>query len=162
MQCQKCKSKNVVSISAKCSDGFYVNFNGKDYQSVEINNISGCEYVEPEICLDCGQCQGKFPVSFPNDVLDTEEKNRRRKETINWHDNVKLLIQACKEHKCAEKEFAACDSIRFCGFGDICTGCGSHHCVKLSNIKTNNEDGELDKLFDARNGRETLCEMINK
>lgn len=162
MKCQKCKSEKIVSMCAKCPDGFDVDFYGKNYESVVIKNISDGEYVDPKICLDCGQCQGKFPVDFPI-VIDIEEKNRQEEETINWHKSVKLLIEACKEHECKEKEFVPCDSMRFLGFGFICKGCGSFHCVKISNVKIKNgEDIELYKLFTERNGRETLCEMINE
>jgi hypothetical protein len=67
--CQKCKSKRILSVSAKCADLCWVRYpNGtesRDYVP-DIPNIStpegGGDYVEFDLCLDCGQVQGKWPV----------------------------------------------------------------------------------------------------
>jgi len=51
-------------IVCKCPDGWSATIKGKYYECPEIGEIAGVEYVEPKICLDCGQCQGKFPVDL--------------------------------------------------------------------------------------------------
>ena len=64
-KCQRCKSHRVVSITAKCSDGFYIRFWGGKEQEGYVPHkfgIGGGDYVEFDYCFDCGQIQGKFPV----------------------------------------------------------------------------------------------------
>ena len=68
MACQKCKSERVASINGKCSDMCffkvpgYETRNGYSPQGVGLKNSYG-DYVEFDYCLECGQIQGKFPVS---------------------------------------------------------------------------------------------------
>ena len=65
MCCDKCKSKRILSISAKCDDKCCVRFNNVercDYVPYDLG-IGGGDYVEIKICLDCGKVQGieKWP-----------------------------------------------------------------------------------------------------
>jgi hypothetical protein len=67
MDCQKCGSKSILEISAKCSDMFYSNMNGKEYEGYVPPNIGlgdDSDYVEFSFCLNCGQIQGTFPVEI--------------------------------------------------------------------------------------------------
>jgi len=64
--CQKCKSKRILSVCGKTSDMCSIRFQGKDsYGYVpggfNIDDGSG-DYLEFDLCLDCGQVQGKWPV----------------------------------------------------------------------------------------------------
>lgn len=64
MNCQKCSSKRIMNVTAKCSDTCGFSINGVDsdgYVPKEIG-IGGGDYVRFNYCLDCGQIQGKFPV----------------------------------------------------------------------------------------------------
>lgn len=66
--CQKCKSERITSVSAKCSDmcGVWMVNTGQD-QSDYVPKDMGFygdgygDYVEFELCLDCGQMQGRWP-----------------------------------------------------------------------------------------------------
>ena len=67
--CKNCKSKRILSVNAKCSDLCWVRYpSGKEEDGYvpDIPNIStpegGGDYVEFDLCLDCGQIQGKWPV----------------------------------------------------------------------------------------------------
>ena len=68
--CQHCKGSRILRIGAKCSDLFNMSFNGKEYngyvpQGVHVANDGDYDedYIEMQICMDCGRVQGKFPVS---------------------------------------------------------------------------------------------------
>lgn len=63
--CQKCKSKKLVSITAKCSDMCFIQFwDGKEQDGYVPSKfgIGSGDYVEFTYCWDCGQIQGKFPI----------------------------------------------------------------------------------------------------
>ncbi len=65
MNCQKCKSERILEISAKVSDmGHYrIGEHEKDGGYVPADlEIGGDDYLEINVCLDCGQHQGNFPV----------------------------------------------------------------------------------------------------
>lgn len=66
MACQRCESKRIMSISAKCSDLCVAAINGNEHDGYVPNDIglkdwSG-DYVELDYCLNCGQIQGHFPM----------------------------------------------------------------------------------------------------
>jgi len=63
--CQSCKADRVISVSAKCSDLFWMRWpKGKEQDGYvpRFLGIGGGDYVEFSYCLDCGQIQGKWPV----------------------------------------------------------------------------------------------------
>lgn len=64
--CQKCQSKRIADISAKCSDMFCASVGGKDYDGYVPKDMGFADkygdYVAFKYCLDCGQIQGKFPL----------------------------------------------------------------------------------------------------
>lgn len=67
MACQKCSSIRIFSINAKCSDLCNVVSNtGLEHDGYVPENIGigGGDYVEFDYCIDCGQIQGQFPISF--------------------------------------------------------------------------------------------------
>lgn len=72
MNCQQCNSSRIISISAKCSDLCSITYpngvnasysrNARGYVP-EIENIGSGDYIKIQVCLECGQVQGKFPVT---------------------------------------------------------------------------------------------------
>jgi len=66
MNCQRCNNSRVISISAKCSDLCRVTYpNGVENLGYVpmIENIGSGDCVKFMVCLECGQVQGKFPVT---------------------------------------------------------------------------------------------------
>lgn len=64
MSCQRCGSIRVASVSAKCSDLCFVSIGDaeKDGYVPHDMGIGGGDYVEFDICLDCGQVKGEWPL----------------------------------------------------------------------------------------------------
>lgn len=80
MNCQRCKSKRVASVSAKCSDMFNMDIGEKEYEGYVPGDVvfgKDCygDYVRFEVCLDCGQMQGAWPN--PQMELEIEEERTR-------------------------------------------------------------------------------------
>lgn len=70
MKCQRCESEQVISISAKCSDRCFTTFpdgTGKDGYVPYISGLGGGDYLDVDICLDCGQAQGTWPQQVPEE-----------------------------------------------------------------------------------------------
>jgi hypothetical protein len=69
-KCQRCDSDRVIKYSAKCSDLCTTQFKGKEYEGYVPkvdDDLDWCgDYLEPRICLECGQVQGKFPKPDPD------------------------------------------------------------------------------------------------
>ncbi len=66
MACQRCASNRIAEISAKCSDLCFIKIPGfKEHDGYVPNslNIGGGDFVRLELCLDCGQVQGEFPIT---------------------------------------------------------------------------------------------------
>lgn len=64
-KCQKCESDRVVFFSAKCSDLFFSRYKGKEhngYVNLPDHLQDYGDYVDIDLCLECGQVQGKFPM----------------------------------------------------------------------------------------------------
>lgn len=64
MSCQKCNSERILSVSGKCSDMSVVQY--KDMEHIgyvpDNLNIGSGDYLEFDVCLDCGYMQGDFPI----------------------------------------------------------------------------------------------------
>lgn len=65
MNCMRCNSTRVATVSAKCSDACFVSVNGADHDGYVPDDlgIGSDDYVEFDYCLDCGQIQGTFPLA---------------------------------------------------------------------------------------------------
>jgi hypothetical protein len=66
MQCQRCNSDRILSAYGKCSDCFSATFgirNATGYVAQGVNLGNDSDYMEIKVCMECGQLQGKFPVS---------------------------------------------------------------------------------------------------
>jgi len=70
-KCQRCSSDRILNLNAKCSDCCDFTLRDKSEQGYapHVEGICGGDYITPDICLDCGQTQGKFPM----DKLEIEE-----------------------------------------------------------------------------------------
>jgi hypothetical protein len=66
MNCEKCKSKRVASVMAKCSDMCSVTLGGLEAEGYVPRDmgIGGGDYIEFEYCLDCGVIQGCCMLSM--------------------------------------------------------------------------------------------------
>ncbi len=68
MNCQTCKSENVVEFNAHHSDCFSMIHctTRKEIMGYapSIGGICSGDDTFPKICLDCGQVQGTFPKKF--------------------------------------------------------------------------------------------------
>lgn len=79
MTCSKCSSERVLSVSAKTSDRFSCNLgtDDEDYDYLgyvpEDLNLGGGDYLSLDVCLDCGQLQGDWPVSKPEFKVSLED-----------------------------------------------------------------------------------------
>lgn len=76
MKCNVCESTRILEISAKVSDRGCYELEGKeiDGYAPEVANIcgDGGDYIFPDICLDCGQTQGDFPVEYLDEFEEDE------------------------------------------------------------------------------------------
>jgi hypothetical protein len=69
IRCQRCGSDRIMSASAKCSDLGRVSLKNtsppikrQGYIPGDLN-IGGGDYLKIDVCLDCGQFQGKWPIT---------------------------------------------------------------------------------------------------
>ena len=60
MNCSKCNSERVLMISAKCSDMCSMEYKGQEHNGYvpKDSPFGGGDYIEIDICLDCGMAQG--------------------------------------------------------------------------------------------------------
>lgn len=77
MNCQRCQSNRVASLTAKCSDCCGVTLCNSEIEGYVPKDlgIGGGDYVELDFCLECGQIQGMFPrppSALEKDVSDEE------------------------------------------------------------------------------------------
>lgn len=75
MACQRCKSKRIHNVSAKCSDMCNGDINGRGHEGYvpEDLGIGGGDYLKFSYCLDCGQLQNKFPFPISSIEKDLED-----------------------------------------------------------------------------------------
>lgn len=75
MNCQTCKSDRVVLVDGKTSDMCGVNINDKTAHGYVPSDmgIGGGDYLRFELCLNCGQVQGEFPL--PQTELESDDIN---------------------------------------------------------------------------------------
>lgn len=62
--CQRCGSDRIFNTCSKASDLHdweYRDRRGDGYLPY-VNGVGGGDYVTVAVCLECGQCQGEFPV----------------------------------------------------------------------------------------------------
>ena len=63
--CINCKSKRILSISAKCDDRCFIDlhsYNDSNYVPKGIGLGNSSDYIKFSYCLDCGILQDTFPL----------------------------------------------------------------------------------------------------
>jgi hypothetical protein len=65
MECQRCESDRILSLCAKCSDLCSSCYKDREHDGYapRMPNIGGGDYLEIDVCLQCGQLQGQFPIA---------------------------------------------------------------------------------------------------
>jgi hypothetical protein len=73
--CDSCSSNRLLSINGKVSDMFSADFKNVDYQGYVPHDlgIGGGDYIELEICLDCGKVQGITKQEDPEFYQEAKE-----------------------------------------------------------------------------------------
>ena len=88
MKCQKCESERIIKVSAKCSDFCVVTYpSGREQRGYvpDLSNIGHGDYVKIEVCLDCGQIQGKWPVEVEEPGMNEEDAREMVNEVIEYY-----------------------------------------------------------------------------
>jgi hypothetical protein len=64
MICNSCSSDRILTVSGKCSDLCFVTFGELEHDGYVPDNlgIGGGDYLEFNLCMDCGKVQDKFPI----------------------------------------------------------------------------------------------------
>jgi len=77
MKCQRCGSERILSAGCKCSDMFTASVGDLEIDGYVPDDlgIGGGDYVELDLCLDCGQLQGKFPLPLSKMEQDASDKD---------------------------------------------------------------------------------------
>ena len=75
MPCDKCKSERILNVIAKCSDLSVMQFNGIEHEGYVPRDVGlgNGDYIEFDVCLDCGKVQGTFPLEDPEFAQEDEE-----------------------------------------------------------------------------------------
>ena len=62
--CQRCNSSRVAHVNGKVSDMCYIQIDDMEHDGYVPHGspIGGGDYLEFEVCLDCGQMQGTWPA----------------------------------------------------------------------------------------------------
>ena len=105
MNCQKCSSERILSFEGKTSDMFNcsigkVEHNGYVPKDIGLGGSYG-DYVSGELCLDCGQMQGKWPLPKTEFELEAEQcANDPFKvgDYVEFKQNGRLLVGCVKEY----------------------------------------------------------------
>jgi len=72
MSCQRCGSDRILNAGGKSGDLNSASFKGRDLNEHYVVggcNVGGGDYYRFSVCLECGQLQGTWPVSDPNEEL---------------------------------------------------------------------------------------------
>ena len=158
MKCQRCDSERIMELTAKCPDRYGGQVGEDQFESPCIEGLCDGEYVVPKVCLDCGQCQGEWPVAF-------DEEPYVFVPPLPTFDSVREWLDACKEHTCTQKKMVSAD-LPPDRMGYSCMGCGKWFGVKLSTCKRTVEDlGDAQAVVKAslktREGRTSLAAAFN-
>lgn len=80
MNCANCNSDRILNISAKCSDLCTISMWQQDHDGYVPSDmgIGGGDYVELELCLDCGYANGQWPL--PESKLERKFKIKLDRE----------------------------------------------------------------------------------
>lgn len=76
MSCKTCKSPRIANVGGKCSDLSWANIPSDDIDYQGYVAIFGDgDYININICLDCGQVQDDFPITREEvkEIFDGDE-----------------------------------------------------------------------------------------
>lgn len=64
-KCRECGAQRIAYIGGKCSDLGDFHYNGWKHSGYmpQIDHICGGNSIDINVCLECGQIQGDFPIS---------------------------------------------------------------------------------------------------
>lgn len=88
-ECDNCGSESILEISAKCNDMCVLNFRGIEHEGYVPRDlpIGGGDYIEVDICLDCGKAQGIEEIEDPEFYTDeVGEIDEDDEEEDDWED----------------------------------------------------------------------------
>ena len=74
MNCQKCKSERIASIYGKCNDLTQVSVDEHEHVGYFPHDLGlgGGDDIQFDVCLDCGQVKGEWPL--PLSELESKTK----------------------------------------------------------------------------------------
>lgn len=119
-KCQQCESERVIFVQGHGKDLNYISAPYLKYEHdgylPDIPNVGGGDDIEVNVCLECGQVQGKWPVSDAcifgfkddSDLRGFEPKQIKQwiKEYDVWDDTDvnRLFERMMKHHECSTVE----------------------------------------------------------
>lgn len=74
--CQRCDSERIMTYSGKTGDRNIITIGDRDHNGYVPSdlNIGDDDYVDFDVCLDCGQMQGTYPLPLSGlERADDEE-----------------------------------------------------------------------------------------
>ena len=92
-KCQRCDSTRIISVTAHCNDLCVVSMGNAEKEGYvpEDLGIGGGDDVEFDLCLDCGQQQGTWPL--PESKLERKTNGSAGKKAFSEHlDALERLI----------------------------------------------------------------------
>lgn len=113
MKCQHCGSTRVLEFSGKCNDLYSASLGDREYNGYALHGVGlgGGDYVSGDLCLNCGQLQGKWPLpqceeieGEDGDIDATDEdgeylrqdkaayRERKRREAITEEPNLEPMF----------------------------------------------------------------------
>ena len=141
MKCQKCGSERIAVMNAKCPDGFELMIGSDQYRLPVIPGLCEGEYIEPKVCLDCGQCQGEWPVKMTDEPFVPLPPPQFYKDAAKW-------LADCKEHA-KHNPMMPADDPGYRAFGYACPKCEKWFGIQLVSAKAS-----FDKLTEEE------CELL--
>jgi hypothetical protein len=75
MSCQKCNSERVLDVSGKTSDCCSLEINSIEHHGYVLPDlgVGKGDYLKFQVCLNCGQMQGKYPLKMSSLEKQAEE-----------------------------------------------------------------------------------------
>jgi len=95
--CQKCESKRVMSLYGKCSDMSNFSMQEFDHEhdgyAPHIPNVCGGDNIQFDVCLDCGQIQGEWPLEKTKFEGECEEGDAEKEDRMQEYERSKDFNQ---------------------------------------------------------------------
>jgi len=97
-KCQRCESDRLFSVGGKSSDCNSWNFQGREGEGYipRVPNLGGGDYYDLEVCLECGQLQGKWPQPTPEELILEDDQCAKCGEVLS-DEEVDLELTICSD-----------------------------------------------------------------